>query len=72
VQVAHTTQDESAKVQVLLDLLAAKGSVKRAEVAAAVAEAKLDMAEAQCGKALKEICQSKGALWSLKESNFRS
>lgn len=59
-------------MQVLLDLLATKSSVKRAEVVNAATAANLNLPDAQCSKALKEICQSKGAHWSLKESDFRT
>ena len=55
--------DES--LQAVLNILTTQASVKKAEVIEAVRKADIDMSEAQCMRAIKEICKSQGTSWQL-------
>lgn len=56
-------------LQTTLGLLRKKEGIRKAEVVEACQAEGLDISEAQYSKLLKELCQSRGALWFLKESN---
>lgn len=55
-------------MQVVLALLAKKGSLKKAEVVETCKSIKVDMSDTQMSKQLKELCMSRGGSWSLRES----
>lgn len=53
-------------VQVILEMLATRPAVRKQEVVSAAKEKGLALSDAQYSKAIKEICQSKAAVWTLK------
>ena len=53
-------------VQVVLQLLGTKPAVKKQEILSAAKEAGSTLSDVQCLKAVKEICQSRAAMWVLK------
>ena len=55
-------------LQAVVELLAKKASVRKAEVSEACKTLKLDFSDTQIAKQLREICISHGASWHLKES----